>query len=110
MQIDAIVQNTATSYLAQGKYVTTFPKEEFWNPFFSWLFVNGNVRATSELQFLTYADDTNFPISKNNVTEVFEKANLALTAVKRWLNYNKISLNVSKISYIIFRRKQKKDT
>ena len=36
------------------------------------------------------------------------QTNIALTAVKKWLDYNKLSLNVSTGSYILFRRKQRK--
>ena len=49
------------------------------------------LKAKIEPQFLIYADNNKRHISGNNVSEVFEKANNALTAVKKWLDCNKLS-------------------
>ena len=42
------------------------------------------------------------------MNKVFEKANNVLTFVRRWLDDNKIFLNVSNSPYIVFHRQQRK--
>ena len=52
---------------------------------------------------ILFADDTNVFLSGNNVDELIRIMNNELTKIVDWLDCNKLSLNVSKIHYILFR-------
>jgi len=51
---------------------------------------------------ISYADDTVLLFSGNCWDEVREKVKLGLHKVKRWLDSNKLTLNLSKTNYIAF--------
>ena len=48
-----------------------------------------------------YADDTNLTVSEWTVTHLEKSLNSELDKVSRWLNANKLSLNVEKTEYMI---------
>ena len=55
---------------------------------------------------LLFADDTTFQVSSNNLLELYESANLELSKAACWFEANKLTLNVSKTKYILFRTKR----
>ena len=50
-----------------------------------------------------FADDTNMFFSENCNERVFQVANAELKSVDNWLTANKLSLNINKTNYIMFR-------
>ena len=52
-----------------------------------------------------FADDTGFLKSSNNLETLFQKANHELSKASYWFQANKLTLNVSKTKYIVFRNK-----
>ena len=52
---------------------------------------------------ILFADDTNVFLSGNNVDELIRIMNNELTKIVDWLDCNKLSLNVSRTHYILFR-------
>ena len=58
--------------------------------------------ATTE-KILSYADDTSLYLSNSDETELFKHANIAMKALYERFCANKLSLNASKIKYIILR-------
>ena len=52
---------------------------------------------------ILFADDTNVFLSSNNADELIKIMNIELTKIVDWLDCNKLSLNVSKTHYILFR-------
>ena len=50
-----------------------------------------------------FADDTNLFFSDNCYNKLFRVANEELTNVDHWLTANKLTLNISKTNYIMFR-------
>ena len=59
------------------------------------------------VKFLTilFADDTTFQLSEKNVSVLYEKANQELRKASIWFACNKLTLNISKTKYMIFRPK-----
>ena len=47
--------------------------------------------------------DTNFFVCENCYERVFQVANAELKSVDNWLTANKLSLNINKTNYIVFR-------
>ena len=71
------------------------------------LFINDLPKVSKKLKFYLFADDTNIYCASDTVDNVFKKANSELRKVKKWLDANKLSININKSNYIIFHSPQK---
>ena len=54
---------------------------------------------------LLFADDTTFQLSDYNTSKLFQNANVELAKASAWFQSNKLTLNVSKTKFILFRKK-----
>ena len=54
------------------------------------------------MKFIIFADDTTILCSGKNVRNVQDKLNRELIKVNSWFQTNKLSLNISKTSYMVF--------
>ena len=59
---------------------------------------------------IMFADDTTVYISGKNINFLFKKLNEDLKKLTQWFNYNSLSLNTEKTSYILFKPYNKKPT
>ena len=66
------------------------------------LFINDLPNASKHLKFYFFADDTNLYYDSETLDDVIEKVNKGLKHIKRWLDANKLTLNISRTNYIIF--------
>lgn len=62
----------------------------------------------TKLFTLLFADDTTFQLASNNLDQLFEQTNLELAKAATWFQANKLTLNISKTKYILFRSKNMK--
>ena len=53
------------------------------------------------MRFVHFADDTTVFVSDSNINNVHAAVNRELVGIDNWLKTNRLSLNVSKTSYII---------
>lgn len=60
------------------------------------------------LSFLLFADDTNLFFSHKDIKILGKTVNQELCKVANWLPCNKLSLNVKKTHFMIFKAKNKK--
>ena len=70
------------------------------------LFINDLVNSSNKLFFNLFADDTSLYLKDRNLNALFEVMNDELVKVSNWLSANKLSLNVSKTTYILFKGKK----
>ena len=68
------------------------------------IYINDIVNCTKYLKSVLYADDSCFYTSNNNIIDLINDANSDLITVNRWLNANKLTLNIDKSHFIIFSR------
>ena len=54
-----------------------------------------------------FADDTNLFFKHQNLTTLYNTVNIELIKISKWCKLNKLSLNIKKTNYIIFRNKGK---
>ena len=52
-----------------------------------------------------FADDTNIFFKAKTLEALSEIVNTELTKISKWLKLNKLSLNLKKTNYILFRNK-----
>ena len=89
---------------------TGVPQGSILGPLLLIIYVNDINKASSKFEAILYADDT----SLNSIIKVFgnndtsEMINHELLQVHEWLRANKLSLNISKTKYMMFRFPQKR--
>ena len=67
-------------------------------PFFI-IYVNDMIRASKDLEFVQFADDTNIFVSGKKPRELFNKVNNGLVDLAKWFRCNKLTLKFKKTEY-----------
>ena len=57
-----------------------------------------------------FADDTSIFLQNNDIKKLFDAVNKEIQLVEQWLIANRLSVNVSKTKYVLFRIAQSKLT
>ena len=65
------------------------------------LYINDMHRSSTQMRFVHFAGDTTVFASDTDINNVHASVNRELVGVDNWLKTNRLSLNVSKTSYMI---------
>ena len=71
------------------------------------LCINDISNISSIIDIILFADDTNIFFSDKCLNTLESRVNTEIQKISRWLKINKLSLNIKKRNYIIFKSKQK---
>ena len=82
------------------------PQGSILGPLLFILYINDLSTVSSKLFSLLFADDSNLFLSGKSPDELIHIMNTEIVKVVDWLNINKLSLNLNKTHYIIFRRQR----
>lgn len=66
------------------------------------LYINDICEVSKLMQFVLFADDTNFFCSGQDLKSVAESITNEMVKLKQWFNKNKLSLNLKKTKFMIF--------
>ena len=81
------------------------PQGSILGPLLFILYINDLVHTCKFSKFILYADDTNILVSHKDLHHLIENANSDLENISNWFKANKLSLNVNKSNYIIFKNR-----
>jgi hypothetical protein len=81
------------------------PQGSILGPLLFLLYINDIVNISNALLPIIFADDTNIFITGKSIREISELMNNELSKIVTWLNANRLSLNVSKTHFTVFRSK-----
>ena len=84
------------------------PQGSVLGPLLSLIYMNDISRSSEILSIILFADDTNLFFSHKNLFTLQETMNRELSKIASWLSANKLSLNVKKTHFIIFKSRGKK--
>ena len=89
-----------SSYLSVASGV---PQGSVLGPLLFLIYINDLPLSSSKLSFYLFADDTNIYCESDNLYKLQRTVNKELRKVKLWLDVNKLSLNIDKTNFIIFK-------
>jgi len=81
------------------------PQGSILGPLLFLLYIN-DLPYSSNLLPIIFADDTNVFYSGRNLAECVQRINSEMTGLLKWIQSNKLSLNVEKTQYIIFSKRK----
>ena len=72
------------------------------------LYINDLANISKKFKFILFANDTNVLYADKNLLDVMGVLNYELKYLSVWFKVNKLSLNVGKTNYMIFKHKNDK--
>ena len=82
------------------------PQGSILGPLLFLLYINDISSVSSILFSILFADDTTLFYSSKNLQELSDVINNELSMMMEWLNANRLSLNIDKTNFMIFRPKK----
>ena len=78
------------------------PQGSVLGPLLFLLYINDLPSVSKKLTFFLFADDTNIYYESSDVVNIQKTVNKELRKVRKWLEANRLALNIEKINFVIF--------
>ena len=101
-----VVYNDTSS--SKQRITCGVPQGSILGPLLFLLYINDLANASDVIFSLLFADDSNMFISGKNPNDLVIRMNTEIVKVVDWLKINKLSLNLKKTHFIIFRKSRQK--
>ena len=81
--------------------VNGVPQGSILGPLLFTLYVNDIYRVSNYFNCIVYAGDTTLLVSGANPVDMIQNVNDELKNIGKWITINKLSVNISKCSYMV---------
>jgi hypothetical protein len=85
------------------------PQGSILGPILFLIYINDLVSVSEKIKFILFADDTNIFYADNDMKNIKINLQTELEKVVNWFNENKLTVNISKTQYMIFKVKNIND-
>ena len=89
------------------KFHVVSPKDQFWGPFFLFMFINDLPLHVADCKIDIFADDTTIYFSHKDLSLINNVLQNELNNIKRWCDVNKLVINVTKTKAMVISTHQK---
>ena len=90
-------------HISEYRYISyRVPQGSVLGPLLFLLYIDDLPNVSKHLSFYLFADDTNIYFEANNLLTLQKVMNRELRHVKKWLDANKLALNIDKINFVVF--------
>jgi hypothetical protein len=84
------------------------PQASILGPLLFLLYINDLSNVSNIFELILFADDTNIFFSHQKFSSLVNTVNCEIDKISEWFKANKLSLNLKKSNYVIFKSRQKR--
>ena len=78
------------------------PQGSVLGPLLFLIYINDLPKVSKKLTFFLFADDTNIYYESSGILEIQKTVNKELKEVRKWLDANRLALNIEKTNFVLF--------